>query len=206
MTIVLPLGVLFRGDAEGEIRKQLLECNHIDAIIGLPANIFFGTGIPTIIMVLKKNRPNTDVMIIDASKGFAKVGKSNHLRASDIRRIADTVIGRITVAGYSRSVELSEIRNNDYNLNIPRYIRQQRRCGTLGYSCTDVRRHSGSGDRRTGFFTGTLCRDLGRHFSRGTVIPPSWQTGTLKPFLIIIRPFRISGKHLRMPFPGWWIF
>lgn len=122
MTIVLPHGVLFRGDAEGEIRKRLLELNRIDAIIGLPANIFFGTGIPTIIMVLKKNRPNTDVMIIDASKGFAKVGKSNQLRASDIRRIADTVIGRITAAGYSRSVELSEIRDNDYNLNIPRYI------------------------------------------------------------------------------------
>mgnify|MGYP003309752255 CR=1 FL=1 len=122
MTIVLPHGVLFRGDAEGEIRKQLLECNHIDAVIGLPANIFFGTGIPTIIMVLKKNRPNTDVMIIDASKGFAKVGKSNQLRASDIRRIADTVIGRIATAGYSRPVELEEIRANDYNLNIPRYI------------------------------------------------------------------------------------
>ena len=122
MTIVLPHGVLFRGDAEGQIRKQLLECNHIDAIIGLPPNIFFGTSIPTIIMVLKKNRSNTDVMIIDASAGFEKVGKSNQLRASDIRRIADTVIGRITIAGYSRSVDLDEIRMNDYNLNIPRYI------------------------------------------------------------------------------------
>ena len=122
MTIVLPHGVLFRGDSEGQIRKQLLECNHIDAIIGLPANIFFGTGIPTIIMVLKKNRPNTDVMIVDASAGYEKVGKSNQLRASDIRRIADTVIGRITTPGYSRSVELQEIRMNDYNLNIPRYI------------------------------------------------------------------------------------
>ncbi len=122
MTIVLPHGVLFRGDAEGQIRKQLLECNHIDAIIGLPANIFFGTGIPTIIMVLKKNRPNTDVMIIDASDGYEKVGKSNQLRASDIRRIADTVIGRINTPGYSRAVPLDEIRMNDYNLNIPRYI------------------------------------------------------------------------------------
>ncbi len=122
MTIVLPHGVLFRGDAEGQIRKQLLELNHIDAIIGLPANIFFGTGIPTIIMVLKKNRPNTDVMIIDASNGYAKVGKSNQLRASDIRRIADTVVGRISTPGYSRTVSLDEIRKNDYNLNIPRYI------------------------------------------------------------------------------------
>ena len=88
MTIVLPHGVLFRGGEEGEIRKNLIENNHIDAIIGLPANIFFGTGIPTIIMVLRQKRENTDVLIIDASKGFIKEGKNNKLRASDIKRIA----------------------------------------------------------------------------------------------------------------------
>ncbi|CDC72088.1 type I restriction-modification system M subunit [Candidatus Colimorpha enterica] len=98
MTIVLPHGVLFRGGEEGEIRKHLIENNKIDAIIGLPANIFFGTGIPTIIMVLKQKRINTDVLIIDASKGFEKVGKNNRLRASDIKRIVDTVTGRKTVA------------------------------------------------------------------------------------------------------------
>lgn len=75
MTIVLPHGVLFRGGEEGEIRKNLIESNHIDAIIGLPANIFYGTGIPTIIMVLRQKRENTDVLIIDASKGFIKEGK-----------------------------------------------------------------------------------------------------------------------------------
>lgn len=91
MTIVLPHGVLFRGGEEGEIRKHLIENNKIDTIIGLPANIFFGTGIPTIIMVLKQKRVNTDVLIIDASKGFEKVGKNNRLRASDIKRIVDTV-------------------------------------------------------------------------------------------------------------------
>ena len=85
MTIVLPHGVLFRGGEEGEIRKNLIENNHIEAIIGLPANIFFGTGIPTIIMVLKRKRDDTDILIIDASKGFAKVGKNNQLRASDIK-------------------------------------------------------------------------------------------------------------------------
>ncbi len=122
MTIVLPHGVLFRGDAEGEIRRKLLERNHIDAIIGLPANIFFGTGIPTIVMVLKKNRPDTDVMIIDASQGFEKAGKSNRLRASDIKRITDAVTGRIATPGYSRRVTLEEIRRNEYNLNLPRYI------------------------------------------------------------------------------------
>ena len=86
MTIVLPHGVLFRGGEEGNIRKNLIEHNHIDAIIGLPANIFFGTGIPTIIMVLRQKRENTDVLVIDASKGFAKQGKNNVLRACDIKR------------------------------------------------------------------------------------------------------------------------
>lgn len=122
MTIVLPHGVLFRGGEEGAIRKNLIEQNNIDAIIGLPANIFFGTGIPTIIMVLRQKRENTDVLIIDASKGFAKEGKNNKLRASDIRRIIDTVKQRKTVTKYSRLVPRQEIRDNDYNLNIPRYV------------------------------------------------------------------------------------
>ena len=122
MTIVLPHGVLFRGGEEGEIRKNLIENNHIDAIIGLPANIFFGTGIPTIIMVLRQKRENTDVLIIDASKGFVKEGKNNKLRASDIKRIADTIIKRESVLKFSRVVSREEIRSNDYNLNIPRYV------------------------------------------------------------------------------------
>ena len=128
LTIVLPHGVLFRGDAnedsegEGKIRRNLIEHNNIDAIIGLPANIFFGTSIPTLIMVLKQHRDNDDVLIIDASKGFVKEGKNNKLRASDIRRIADTVRDRKTVPGYSRTVSREEIRNNGYNLNIPRYV------------------------------------------------------------------------------------
>ena len=131
MTIVLPHGVLFRGkagkngekgEAEYEIRKNLIENNKIDAIIGLPANIFFGTGIPTIIMVLKKNRENNDVLIIDASKHFAKVGKQNKLLASDIKRIVDVVVERKNVDKFSKVVSKQEIRDNDYNLNIPRYV------------------------------------------------------------------------------------
>lgn len=122
MTIVLPHGVLFRGGEEGKIRKNLIENNKIDAIIGLPANIFFGTGIPTIIMVLRQKRENTDVLIVDASKGFAKEGKNNKLRASDIRRIVDVVTGRKDTPKYSRKVSKEEIRANDYNLNIPRYV------------------------------------------------------------------------------------
>lgn len=122
MTIVLPHGVLFRGGEEEKIRTNLIEQNHIDAIIGLPANIFFGTGIPTIVMVLKQKRTNTDVLIIDASKGFIKVGKNNKLQASDIKKIVDTVVGRKTIDKYSRVVTRDEIRENKYNLNIPRYV------------------------------------------------------------------------------------
>ena len=122
MTIVLPHGVLFRGGEEETIRKNLIENDHIDTIIGLPANIFFGTGIPTIIMVLKKQRTNNDVLIVDASKGFIKVGKNNKLQASDIKKIVDTVVNRIDVPKYSRVVSKDEIRANDYNLNIPRYV------------------------------------------------------------------------------------
>lgn len=122
MTIVLPHGVLFRGGEEGEIRKNLIENNHIDAIIGLPANIFFGTGIPTIIIVLKQKRENTDTLIIDASKGFIKEGKNNKLRASDIKRIVDVVMNRESIDKFSRLVSREEIRSNDYNLNIPRYV------------------------------------------------------------------------------------
>lgn len=122
MTIVLPHGVLFRGGEEEKIRTNLIEKNHIDAIIGLPANIFFGTGIPTIIMVLKQKRENKDVLIIDASKGFVKEGKNNKLQASDIKRIVDAYFERKTIEKFSKVVSREEIRANDYNLNIPRYV------------------------------------------------------------------------------------
>ena len=122
LTIVLPHGVLFRGGEEEQIRTNLIEKNNIDAIIGLPANIFFGTGIPTLIMVLKQHRENDDVLVIDASKCFVKDGKQNKLRACDIKKIVDTVRNRATVKGFSRTVSRDEIRENEYNLNIPRYV------------------------------------------------------------------------------------
>lgn len=122
MTIVLPHGVLFRGGEEGTIRKNLIEKNKIDTIIGLPSNIFFGTGIPTIIMVLKQKRNNTDTLIIDASKGFIKEGKNNKLRACDIRKITDAIKNRKDIDKYCKVVSRDEIRANDYNLNIPRYV------------------------------------------------------------------------------------
>lgn len=123
MTIVLPHGVLFRGKEEENIRRNLIEKNHIDAIIGLPANIFFGTGIPTIIMVLRQKREHTDTLFIDASRLSIKVGKQNKLTASDIKKIADTYIERNTQdPTFARLVSREEIRRNEYNLNIPRYI------------------------------------------------------------------------------------
>ncbi|MEZ8863373.1 type I restriction-modification system subunit M, partial [Vibrio sp. 10N.247.311.51] len=122
MTIVLPHGVLFRGGEEGEIRKQLIEQNHIDAIIGLPGNIFFGTGIPTVILVLKQKRQNTDVLVVDASKHFIKEGKNNKLQASDIKRTVDAVINRESIEKFSQVVSKETLRSNGYNLNIPRYV------------------------------------------------------------------------------------
>ena len=128
MTIVLPHGVLFRGGEEERIRKNLIENNHIDAIIGLPANIFFGTGIPTIVMVLRQKRQNTDTLFIDASRCFEKVGKNNKLRASDIRKIADAYMERCPHDNtFAALVSRDTIRENGYNLNIPRYIQPAER-------------------------------------------------------------------------------
>ena len=122
MTIVLPHGVLFRGGEEEVIRTNLIKRHNIETIIGLPPNLFYGTGIPTIIMILRKNRRDDDILFIDASKGFIKDGNKNKLRQRDIRKIVDTVIARKTISHYSRLVSFDEILKNEYNLNIPRYV------------------------------------------------------------------------------------
>src|SRR5690625_4922977 len=102
MAIVLPHGVLFRGGAEGEIRKRLLDKNYIDAVIGLPDKLFTNTGIPVTIMILKKNRPlNEPVLMIDASKSFVKEGKQNVLQEKDIAKIVDTYMNRLEEKAYS---------------------------------------------------------------------------------------------------------
>jgi type I restriction enzyme M protein len=124
MAVVLPHGVLFRGASEEKIRKHLLEeKNYIDAIIGLPSNIFYGTGIPTIIMVLKKCRTADDnILFIDASQEYEKIKKQNKLRPQDIDKIINTYKNREEIEKYSHKATLEEIRENDYNLNIPRYV------------------------------------------------------------------------------------
>lgn len=124
MAVVLPHGVLFRGNAEGTIRKYLIEDkNYIDAVIGLPANLFFGTNIPTCILVFKKCREESDdVLFIDASQSFEKGKNQNHLTDDDVNKIVDTYRQRETIDKYSYVASLDEIRENDYNLNIPRYV------------------------------------------------------------------------------------
>ena len=123
MAIVLPHGVLFRGASEGEIRKRLLEKNYIDTIIGMPSNLFTNTGIPVVVIILKKNRRLEDpVLVIDASHNFVKIGKQNVLQEKDIAKIVDTYVNRLEEEGYSHLASRKEIVENEYNMNIPRYV------------------------------------------------------------------------------------
>ena len=124
MAVVLPHGVLFRGAAEGVIRKYLIEKeNVLDAVIGLPANIFFGTSIPTVILVFKKNRDNNEnILFIDASNEFEKGKNQNNLTDEQVEKIVDTFVKREAIDKYSYVATIEEIKENDYNLNIPRYV------------------------------------------------------------------------------------
>jgi len=123
MAVVMPHGALFRGGAEGAIRKHIIEeQNYLDAVIGLPANLFYGTSIPACVMVFKKCRTHEDVLFIDASKHFEKAKNQNRLRTSDIDKIIDTYANWQAADKYSHIATREEIRENDYNLNIPRYV------------------------------------------------------------------------------------
>ena len=124
MAIVLPHGVLFRGASEGKIRKNIIDNNLLDAVIGLPANLFYGTSIPTCVLVFKgrEARQNKDVLFIDASNEFEKGKNQNKLTADNINKIIDTYRNRENVEKYSHVASLAEIKENDYNLNIPRYV------------------------------------------------------------------------------------
>lgn len=122
MAIVLPHGVLFRGAAEGKIRQTLIEKNYLDTVIGLPANLFYGTSIPTTILVYKKNRKNKDILFIDASNDFEKGKNQNTLSEENIKKIIETFDNRTDVDKYAHVATIDEIRENDFNLNIPRYV------------------------------------------------------------------------------------
>ena len=125
MCIVMPHGVLFRGGTEKDIRTQLVENNNIEAIIGLPSNCFYGTGISTIIMVLKKHREASDILIVDASKEFFKDGNKNRLSGHHIKKIVDAVLNRENIPHFASLVSKQTIKDNDYNLNIPRYVESE---------------------------------------------------------------------------------
>ena len=122
--VILPHGVLFRGNAEARIRENLIKQGYIKGIIGLPANLFYGTGIPACIIVIDKENSHarSGIFMIDASKGFMKEGNKNRLRSQDIHKVVDVFIKQLALPRYSRMVPLAEIAANDYNLNIPRYI------------------------------------------------------------------------------------
>lgn len=122
MAIVLPHGVLFRGAAEGVIRKNIIENNYLDAVIGMPAGLFYSTSIPTVVLVFKKNRERKDIFFIDASSDFEKGKKQNKLREADIDKIISTYTNRVDVDKYAHVATLDEIKENDFNLNIPRYV------------------------------------------------------------------------------------
>jgi len=124
MAVVVPHGVLFRGGAEGHIRQYLIEDrNYLDAVIGLPANIFYGTSIPTCILVFKKCKENPDnILFIDASQHFERAKTQNYLRDADIEKIIDTYRNRTAEDKYSYIAPIDEVKENDYNLNIPRYV------------------------------------------------------------------------------------
>ena len=122
MAIVLPHGVLFRGKKEGKIRQALIEKNQLDAVIGMPANLFYNTSIPTVILVLKKKRERKDILFIDASKNFEKGKNQNILRDEDIDKIIETYKERKDIDKFSHVADLDEIKENDFNLNIPRYV------------------------------------------------------------------------------------
>ncbi len=122
MAIVLPHGVLFRGAAEGTIRQTIIEKNYLDTVIGLPPNLFYGTSIPTTIIVLKKNRKTKDILFIDASNEFEKGKNQNKLTDENIDKIINAFRNRVDVDKYAHLASLEEIKQNNFNLNIPRYV------------------------------------------------------------------------------------
>ena len=122
MAIILPHGVLFRGAAEGRIRKALIDKHQIETVIGFPDKLFLNTSIPVCVLILRKNRVESDILFVDASKDFEKVKKQNHLRPEDVEKIVETVVNRKEIEKYSHIATLDEIKENEYNLNIPRYV------------------------------------------------------------------------------------
>jgi type I restriction enzyme M protein len=122
MAVVVPHGVLFRGAAEGRIRRKLIEENLLEAVIGLPDKLFYGTGIPAVILLLRMNKRDDQILFIDASRDYQDGRSQNLMRPQDLERIEQTVHARSSVAKYAELVGPAQIEKNDFNLNIPRYV------------------------------------------------------------------------------------
>jgi type I restriction enzyme M protein len=120
--VIVPHGVLFRGSSEGKIRQQLIDENLMDAVIGLPANLFYGTGIPAAILIFKRNKADHSVMFIDASRDFEPGTNQNKLRPAHLERVVNAYRNRQSIERYAALIESHKIVENDYNLNIPRYV------------------------------------------------------------------------------------
>ncbi len=174
MAIVLPHGALFRSNAEQHIRTYLVENkNFLDAVIGLPANIFYGTGIPTCILVFKKCRENPDdILFIDASQHFEKVKTQNVLRKEDIELIVETYRKRIAVPKYSRKVSLEEIKKNEFNLNIPRYVNSFEEAENIDLDKIVVSLNKiNSLNEQVNKKLETICTELKITFPKGSNVP-----------------------------------
>jgi type I restriction-modification system DNA methylase subunit len=197
---ILPHGVLFRGNAEAGIRRALVRKGYIKGIIGLPANLFYGTGIPACIVVIDKEdaQARKGIFMIDASRGFMKDGPKNRLRAQDIHKIVDVFNKQLEVEKYSRLVSFEEIERNEFNLNLPRYIDSQEP-KTSRTSPGTCRRHPRRGYRRTAEVLG-CCPNLkslfsspcGRGWGSGRAIQPRHRQVSIKQPSI---PSRILRLH-----------
>lgn len=164
MAVILPHGVLFRGSSEGVIRQYLIEkMNVVDTIIGLPANIFYGTSIPTCILVLKKNRTHTgDILFIDASNDFDKQKNQNKLLPEHLDKIIDAFTQRQNIEKYAKVATLQEVKDNDYNLNIPRYVdtfevEDEIDLNTIAQQLKDLEQAS----KKTDQVIADFCKELG---------------------------------------------
>jgi type I restriction enzyme M protein len=173
--VILPHGVLFRGNAEGTIRKALVERGFIKAVIGLPPNLFYGTGIPACVVVLNKEgaAKRTSILMIDASRGFAKDGNKNRLRERDIHRIVDAFNTGADVPGFARNVPITEIADsrNDYNLNLPRYL-----SSAVGADRQDLAAHLAGGIPNTDLDDLSTYWDVAPGL-RGALFQPSGNAG-----------------------------
>jgi type I restriction enzyme M protein len=206
--IILPHGVLFRGNVESEIRKRMIKKGYFKGIIGLPANLFYGTGIPACVVVLDKDNAHarSGIFMIDASKGFVKDGNKNRLRAQDLHKIVDAFTKQLTIDRYSRMVPLAEIEKQDFNLNIPRYIDSSE-----PEDCQDIEAHLKGGiplhdlDALSGYWAvlPSLRSELFGPGDRPGYTRPKVEASAVKPAILGHKEFAAFSTRVDGVFEGW---